>query len=189
MFSGVGKTREEMQAALSKAGILLFNVESESELWVLAECAARLHKVARIALRVNPDVPANTHPYISTGLQKHKFGVPIAEARTLYAKASGTRHLKVAGVSVHIGSQITDMDPFAATMERVAELVSVNCATMDTRSISWMPAAAWASRTKIEKGDVPSAPRRATTHRPPALKCSPSMLAGMRRPCSGRCED
>jgi diaminopimelate decarboxylase len=122
VFSGVGKTREEMQAAL-KAGILLFNVESESELWVLAECAARLHKTARIALRVNPDVPANTHPYISTGLQKHKFGVPIGEARTLYAKASGTRHLKVAGVSVHIGSQITEMEPFAATMERVAALV------------------------------------------------------------------
>jgi diaminopimelate decarboxylase len=122
VFSGVGKTKEEMQAAL-KAGILLFNVESESELWVLAECAARLHKTARIALRVNPDVPANTHPYISTGLQKHKFGVPIGEARALYAKASGTRHLKVAGVSVHIGSQITEMEPFVATMERVAALV------------------------------------------------------------------
>jgi diaminopimelate decarboxylase len=103
VFSGVGKTREEMRAAL-KAGILLFNVESESELWVLAECAAQLHKTPRIALRVNPDVPANTHPYISTGLHKHKFGVPIGEARELYAKASGTRHLKVAGVSVHIGS-------------------------------------------------------------------------------------
>lgn len=122
VFSGVGKTRDEMQAAL-KAEILLFNVESESELWVLAECAAQLRKTARIALRVNPDVSANTHPYISTGLHKHKFGVPIGEARELYAKASGTRHLKVAGVSVHIGSQITDVEPFAATMERVAALV------------------------------------------------------------------
>jgi len=122
VFSGVGKTRDEMQAAL-KANILLFNVESESELWALAECAARLRKTARIAFRVNPDVPANTHPYISTGLHKHKFGVPIGEARALYAKASGTRHLKVAGVSVHIGSQITDVEPFSATMERVATLV------------------------------------------------------------------
>ncbi len=122
VFSGVGKTREEMVAAL-KAGILLFNVESESELWVLAECAARLRKTAAVAFRVNPDVSANTHPYISTGLQKHKFGVPISEARALYAKASGTRHLRVAGVSVHIGSQITDLEPFAATMERVAALV------------------------------------------------------------------
>ena len=122
VFSGAGKTREEMEAAL-KAGILLFNVESESELWALAECAARLRKTARIAFRVNPDVPANTHPYISTGLHKHKFGVPIGEARALYAKASGTRHLKVAGVSVHIGSQITDVEPFTATMERVGGLV------------------------------------------------------------------
>jgi diaminopimelate decarboxylase len=122
VFSGVGKTQAQMQAAL-QAGILLFNVESESELWALAECAARLRKTARIAFRVNPDVPANTHPYISTGLQKHKFGVPIGEARALYAKASGTRHLKVAGVSVHIGSQITELEPFAATMERVAALV------------------------------------------------------------------
>jgi diaminopimelate decarboxylase len=122
VFSGVGKTRAEMQAAL-KAGILLFNVESESELWVLAECAAQLRKTPRIAFRVNPDVPANTHPYISTGLHKHKFGIPIGEARELYAKASGTRHLKVAGVSVHIGSQLTDVEPFTATMERVAALV------------------------------------------------------------------
>jgi diaminopimelate decarboxylase len=122
VFSGVGKTREEMRLAL-KAGILLFNVESESELWTLAECAGQMRTQARIAFRVNPDVPANTHPYISTGLHKHKFGVPIRAARELYAKASSTRHLKVAGVSVHIGSQITDMDPFAATMGRVAKLV------------------------------------------------------------------
>jgi diaminopimelate decarboxylase len=122
VFSGVGKTRSEMIAALN-AGILMFNVESESELWALAECAAQTKKKARVAFRVNPDVPANTHPYISTGLHKHKFGVPIGEARELYAKASGTRHLKVAGASVHIGSQITDVEPFAATMQRVAALV------------------------------------------------------------------
>jgi diaminopimelate decarboxylase len=122
VFSGVGKSREEMTAAL-KAGILLFNVESESELWALAECATRLRKFARIALRVNPDVAADTHPYISTGLHKHKFGVPIGIARALYAKASGVRYLKVAGVSVHIGSQITDVTPFAEAMERVAAFV------------------------------------------------------------------
>jgi diaminopimelate decarboxylase len=122
VFSGVGKSRDEMTAAL-KAGILLFNVESESELSALAECAARLRKVARVALRVNPDVAADTHPYISTGLHKHKFGVPIRSARALYAKASGARYLKVAGVSVHIGSQITDVAPFAETGARVADLV------------------------------------------------------------------
>jgi len=122
VFSGVGKTPQEMRAAL-KAGILLFNVESESELSALADCASPLKKTAAIALRVNPDVPANTHPYISTGLREHKFGVPIAEARALYAKAAKLRSLKVAGVSVHIGSQITDIEPFGEAMERVADLV------------------------------------------------------------------
>jgi diaminopimelate decarboxylase len=122
VFSGVGKSRDEMTVAL-KAGILLFNVESESELWALAECAARLRKVARMALRVNPDVAADTHPYISTGLHKHKFGVLIGRARALYAKASAVRYLRVAGVSVHIGSQIKDVAPFAEAMARVAEFV------------------------------------------------------------------
>jgi len=122
VFSGVGKSRDEMTAAL-KAGILLFNVESESELIALAQCAAHLRKTARVALRVNPDVAADTHPYISTGLHKHKFGVPIATARALYAKAAAAPYLKVAGVSVHIGSQITDVAPFAETGERVADLV------------------------------------------------------------------
>jgi diaminopimelate decarboxylase len=122
VFSGVGKTADEMQAAL-RAGILLFNVESESELSALAECAERSKQTARVALRVNPDVPANTHPYISTGMQRHKFGIPISEARTLYARGSGPRYLKISGVSVHIGSQIIDVKPFAAAMERVTELV------------------------------------------------------------------
>ncbi len=122
VFSGVGKTREELNAAL-KAGIMLFNVESESELWALAECAGRLRKTAPVALRVNPDVAADAHPYISTGLRKHKFGVPIRDARTLYAKASGARYLEVCGVSVHIGSQITEVTPFGEAMVRVADLV------------------------------------------------------------------
>ncbi len=122
VFSGVGKTREEMTAAL-KSGILLFNVESESELWALAERAARLRSVAPMALRVNPDVAAHTHPYISTGLHKHKFGIPINNARALYAQASGSRYLKVSGVSVHIGSQIPDVSPFEEALTRVADLV------------------------------------------------------------------
>lgn len=120
-FSGVGKTPEEMQAAL-KAGVLMFNVESESELSTLAACASLLRKKARIALRVNPDVPAKTHPYISTGLHQHKFGIPIEEARDLYAQAAKSDFLRIGGISVHIGSQITDVKPFAATMEKVAEL-------------------------------------------------------------------
>src|SRR5437763_12636609 len=124
VFSGVGKTAAEMEAALT-VGVLLFNVESEAELWTLAECAGRTKTRGRIALRVNPDVPANTHPYISTGLQQHKFGIPISEARKLYAQASGTRYLRVAGVSVHIGSQITDAQPCGLAMERVAERVQL----------------------------------------------------------------
>ena len=122
VFSGVGKTPEEMHAAL-KSNILLFNIESESELSALAECAVGARKTAVIALRVNPDVPAETHPYISTGLHQHKFGIPITEAVRLYGEAAKCKSLKVAGVSVHIGSQITDVRPFGAAMERVAALV------------------------------------------------------------------
>src|ERR1700676_1264413 len=122
VFSGVGKTREELTSAL-RAGIMLFNVESESELWALAECAGRLRKTAPLALRVNPDVAAETHPYISTGFREHKIGVPTWDARLLYAKAAGARYIKVCGVSVHIGSQITDVAPFGEAMSRVASLV------------------------------------------------------------------
>jgi diaminopimelate decarboxylase len=122
VFSGVGKTAREIDVAL-KAGILLFNLESPAEMEVVAACAKNLKCKARIAWRVNPDVPAETHPYISTGLRKHKFGVPIGEARKLYAEAARSKNLQVAGVSVHIGSQITHFAPFRAAMERVAQLV------------------------------------------------------------------
>jgi diaminopimelate decarboxylase len=122
VFSGVGKTYGEMEAAV-KAGILLFNVESESELALLAQCASRLKRKVSVALRVNPDVSAKTHPYIATGLQQHKFGIPIQEARALYARAMGQKNLRMAGVSVHIGSQITELGPFRQAMERVAALV------------------------------------------------------------------
>lgn len=123
VFSGVGKTATELDAAL-RAGILLFNVESEGELDLLAERAARLKKKVRVALRVNPDVPAETHPYISTGLREHKFGVPLQQALPLYRRAREVKHFEVCGVSVHIGSQICDAEPFAAAMQRVSELVS-----------------------------------------------------------------
>ena len=122
VFSGVGKTREEIRSAL-KTNILLFNIESASELRLLAECATGMKVWAQIALRVNPDVPANTHPYISTGLQQHKFGIPIGEAADLYAEASKIKYLRIVGVSVHIGSQITELEAFTAAMARVSELV------------------------------------------------------------------
>lgn len=122
VFSGVGKTRDELKLAL-QAGILLFNVESESELELLAECAGKLRKTASMAFRVNPDVSAQTHPYISTGLREHKFGVPIGQARELYKRAAAYRYLKVAGVSMHIGSQIHMILPFGIAVERAADLV------------------------------------------------------------------
>lgn len=122
VFSGAGKTAAEMELAL-RSGILLFNIESASELNLLARTATRLKKRAAVAVRVNPDVPAKTHPYISTGLHQHKFGVPIPEAHTLYALAAKEPYLTVAGVSVHIGSQITDVASFQAALERVADLI------------------------------------------------------------------
>ena len=122
VFSGVGKQVWEMDAALD-AGILLFNVESEAELEVLAARAAAKGKVARIALRVNPDVFAETHPYISTGLREHKFGIAIDKARVVYQRAMGLDGVEPVGVSVHIGSQIRSVEPFAESVKRVGKLV------------------------------------------------------------------
>jgi diaminopimelate decarboxylase len=123
VFSGVGKQVWEMDLAL-ELGILLFNVESEEELEVLSARAMALGKVAKIALRVNPDVFAETHPYISTGLSEHKFGIAIAKARGVYARAMELRGLDPAGVSVHIGSQIRAVEPFAESLKRVLALVT-----------------------------------------------------------------
>ena len=123
VFSGVGKQIWEIDAAL-KANILLFNVESEAELYLLAARAEALGKTARFALRVNPDVFAETHPYISTGLSEHKFGIDIKQARAIYRKAAKSKWLDPAGVSVHIGSQIRKVDPFAAALTRVTSLIA-----------------------------------------------------------------
>ncbi|MDE3200741.1 MAG: diaminopimelate decarboxylase [Acidobacteriota bacterium] len=122
VFSGVGKTAAEIDLAL-RANILEFNVESEAELELLAARAAKLKRKARFALRVNPDVFAETHPYISTGLREHKFGIDIGRARALYRKAAGNPWLIPHGISVHIGSQIRSADPFGAAVDRVARLV------------------------------------------------------------------
>jgi diaminopimelate decarboxylase len=122
VFSGVGKTAAEIDLAL-RSGILIFNVESAGELDLLAERASKLRKRARIALRVNPDVFAETHPYISTGLREHKFGIDIRQARAVYKTAAKHKYLDPCGVSVHIGSQIRSADPFGAAAERVAQLV------------------------------------------------------------------
>jgi diaminopimelate decarboxylase len=122
VFSGAGKTAGEIDLAL-QAGILAFHVESEAELVLLGQRAARLRRRARFALRVNPDVFAETHPYISTGLREHKFGIDIRQARRIYRESAHSRWLKGHGVSVHIGSQIRSAAPFGAAMQRVARLV------------------------------------------------------------------
>ncbi len=122
VFSGVGKTAPEIDLAL-RSGILLFNIESEGEVELVAERAAKLKRRARIALRVNPDVFAETHPYISTGLREHKFGIDIRRARAVYRNAAGYKWIEPAGVSVHIGSQIRSTEPFGSAVARVAGLV------------------------------------------------------------------
>jgi len=122
VFSGVGKTISEMRMAL-EAGILCFNVESAAELNRLDEVAAGMGKIAAISLRVNPDVDAKTHPYISTGLKQNKFGVAYSDAIGLYRKAAGLAHLRVTGMDCHIGSQLIETSPFIAATEKVLALV------------------------------------------------------------------
>ena len=121
IFAGVGKTREEMAYALGE-GILGFNVESEPELEALSEVAAGLGRTARIAIRVNPDVDAKTHAKISTGKAENKFGVPFEDAPRLYAKAARLPGIAVAGIHMHIGSQITDLAPFRDAFTLMREL-------------------------------------------------------------------
>lgn len=121
VFSGVGKTRDEMRAALTH-GIYCFNVESEAELHRLAEVAGSLGKRAPIALRVNPDVDPKTHPYISTGLKCNKFGVPIADAHRIYVDAARLPQLEIRGIACHIGSQLLDPAPVAEAAAKVVAL-------------------------------------------------------------------
>jgi diaminopimelate decarboxylase len=122
VFSGVGKTEDEMRAAL-KANILCFNVESASELTKLNEVAKSMGKIAPVSLRVNPNVDAKTHPYISTGLKNNKFGVAFEDALHVYQQADAMPNIAVHGVDCHIGSQITELSPFIDALERVLGLV------------------------------------------------------------------
>ncbi|MDK3073366.1 diaminopimelate decarboxylase [Sedimentitalea sp. JM2-8] len=124
VFSGVGKTAEEIRTAL-EGGIRQFNVESEPELEVLNAVALSLGKIAPITIRVNPDVDAKTHAKIATGKSENKFGIPIARAREVYALAGAMRGLDVIGIDVHIGSQLTDLAPFEQAYLKVAELTTL----------------------------------------------------------------
>ena len=121
VFSGIGKTAEEIQTAL-EGGIRQFNVESEPEMQVLSAVASRLGLTAPITIRVNPDVDAKTHAKIATGKSENKFGIPIARAREVYAMAAALPGLEVIGIDVHIGSQLTDLAPFEAAYQKVADL-------------------------------------------------------------------
>ena len=123
IFSGVGKTEEELRYGLV-SGILMFNVESEQELERLQQVAKEQELVAPVSFRVNPDVDPKTHAYISTGLAKNKFGIPIDQAEKVYLKARGMSHIKIMGVSCHIGSQLTEISPFTETLHKVKLFIS-----------------------------------------------------------------
>ncbi len=122
VFSGVGKRPDEIARAL-EVGIRCFNVESESELERINEVAGQLGKTAPVSLRVNPDIDAGTHPYISTGLKENKFGIPIEKAADVYARAAELEHLEIHGIDCHIGSQLTELSPFAEALSRTLKLV------------------------------------------------------------------
>jgi diaminopimelate decarboxylase len=123
VFSGVGKHPEEMRAALA-AGIFCFNVESEAELLRLNQIAVEMNKLAPVSLRVNPDVDARTHPYISTGLKENKFGIPFDEAEKLYLSAQKFSNIQFTGLDCHIGSQLIELNPFIEAAEKVLGLLS-----------------------------------------------------------------
>lgn len=122
VFSGVGKQANEIEAAL-EVDILCFNVESEQELYRIDEIAGSMGKTARISFRVNPDVDAKTHPYISTGLKENKFGVAFADAESVYLKAASLEHIDIIGTDCHIGSQLTELSPYIDALDRLLALI------------------------------------------------------------------
>ncbi|MCT6698257.1 diaminopimelate decarboxylase [Rheinheimera sp. 4Y26] len=122
VFSGVGKAESEIEFALN-TGIKCFNVESEAELYRIQQVASRLNKIAPVSIRVNPDIDAKTHPYISTGLKANKFGIDINDAVAMYQVAAQASHLKVCGVDCHIGSQLTETQPFLDALDKLLLLI------------------------------------------------------------------
>ena len=124
VFSGVGKTRAEMEIVI-EGGVRQFNVESEPEMRLLSQVASEIGKIVPITIRINPDVDAKTHLKISTGKKEDKFGIPISRAREAYAVAASLPSIKIVGIDVHIGSQLTDLEPFGLAYEKVAKLTEV----------------------------------------------------------------
>ena len=123
VFSGVGKSEDEIRYALEQE-ILGINLESEGELHRVNQIASELGKVANVSVRVNPDIDAKTHPHITTGLRENKFGIPVDEACTVYRQAAELAHIHIAGIAMHIGSQITSLEPFASAVDRILNLVA-----------------------------------------------------------------
>ena len=153
VFSGVGKTEVEIEAALAQ-GIYSFNVESSAELSVISRVASRMKKIARIALRFNPDVDAKTHPYISTGLKKNKFGLQRPEIIAIAREMKRYPSVALRGISIHIGSQLLNLSPLADSFKRVGLLVSEIEAILG-ESLEWIDlGGSWESRTK-RKGPRP----------------------------------
>ena len=122
VYSGVGKTEEEIEYALN-SGILMFNVESYEELIKINEIAKKVNKKAPISFRVNPDVDPKTHPYISTGMKENKFGIPVKEAIEMYKKAKNLEYIEIVGIDCHIGSQLTEISPFIDAIKRVKNVI------------------------------------------------------------------
>ena len=122
VFSGLGKQAQEIKRAL-EVGIRCFNIESESEIDLINQCAKEMNCVAPVSVRVNPDVDPKTHPYISTGLKENKFGLPFNAAKSVYQKILQCSNLKAIGVDCHIGSQLTQLDPFRDALDRMLGLV------------------------------------------------------------------
>ncbi len=124
IFSGVGKSKSEIHRAL-EVGIFCFNIESDTELFRLNDIAAQMNQVAQISLRINPNIDAKTHPYIATGLKENKFGIEIENALILSQQIQNLTHIKLIGIACHIGSQLTELDPFMAAIDRVLDLVEL----------------------------------------------------------------
>ena len=139
IFSGVGKSEEEIRLALEH-GIFSLNLESDAELTRIHEIANDLGVTAPISIRVNPDVDAKTHPHISTGLREAKFGIPFGEARRIYQTAANLDHINVLGIAVHIGSQITSLAPIVNALERIIDLAE-ELASDGIKSSIWISAA------------------------------------------------
>jgi len=156
VFSGVGKSADEMRQALA-AGILGFNVESEAELLRLDSVAAGASKTAAVSLRVNPDVDPHTHPYIATGLKQNKFGIAWQDALGLYRRSRELPHVVITGIGCHIGSQLTEIEPFTEALDRVLELTG--CSPKASPSPTWISAAVSESAIRTNRR-----PRSRLTH-------------------------